>query len=54
MFASGEITQPVILRGIKATKGAKEAIEKAGGKILEYVPEEGGSTDVSDVESGAN
>ena len=68
VFASGEITQPVILRGIKATKGAKEAIEKAGGKILEYVPGEGGSTDGSleyvpledsstggsEVESGAN
>lgn len=31
----GEITKPVSLVGIKVTKGARAAIEKAGGKIEE-------------------
>ena len=31
----GEITKPVSLVGIKVTKGARTAIEKAGGKIEE-------------------
>lgn len=33
VFASGELTKPVILRGIKVTAGAKAAIEAAGGKV---------------------
>lgn len=32
---SGEITSAVTLQGVNATKGAKAAIEKAGGKVLE-------------------
>lgn len=32
---SGEVTKAVTLQGIKATKGAKEAIEAAGGKVEE-------------------
>jgi large subunit ribosomal protein L15 len=35
VFVSGEITKAVTLRGIRATKGAKAAIEAAGGKIEE-------------------
>jgi large subunit ribosomal protein L15 len=35
---SGEITRAVTLKGIGATKGAKEAIEKAGGTV-EALPE---------------
>lgn len=33
IFASGQLTKPVIVRGIKVTAGAKAAIEKAGGKV---------------------
>ena len=33
VILSGEITQPVTVKGLKVTKGAKEAIEKAGGKV---------------------
>jgi len=33
VIASGEITRPVTLKGIKVTKGARAAIEAAGGKI---------------------
>lgn len=33
VIASGEITKAVTLKGIKATKGAKAAIEAAGGKV---------------------
>lgn len=32
---SGEINKPVTLKGVKATKGAKAAIEAAGGKVEE-------------------
>jgi large subunit ribosomal protein L15 len=32
---SGEITRPVTLRGLRVTKGARVAIEAAGGKIEE-------------------
>jgi large subunit ribosomal protein L15 len=32
---SGEITKPVTIRGIGVTKGARAAIEAAGGKIEE-------------------
>lgn len=30
---SGELEKPVTLRGVQATKGARAAIEKAGGKV---------------------
>lgn len=33
VIASGVIEKPVTLRGIRVTKGAREAIEKAGGKV---------------------
>ncbi len=33
VFLSGEITRAVTLKGVKATKGAKAAIEAAGGKV---------------------
>lgn len=33
VFLSGEIARAVTLKGIPASKGAREAIEKAGGKI---------------------
>ena len=33
VVVSGEVTKKVTLRGIGATKGAKVAIEKAGGKV---------------------
>ena len=33
LIASGDIEKAVTLRGIRVTKGAREAIEKAGGKI---------------------
>jgi len=35
VFLSGEITKSVTLKGIAVTKGAKAAIEAAGGKIEE-------------------
>jgi large subunit ribosomal protein L15 len=33
VFNSGEITQAITLRGLAATKGARAAIEAAGGKV---------------------
>jgi large subunit ribosomal protein L15 len=33
LVLSGEVTKAVTLKGIGATKGAREAIEKAGGKL---------------------
>ena len=33
VFASGQITKPVTLEGISATKGAKEAVIAAGGTV---------------------
>ena len=33
VFLSGDITKAVSLQGIAITKGAREAIEKAGGKV---------------------
>ena len=33
VFLSGEVTKAVTLQGIAVTKGAREAIEKAGGKV---------------------
>ena len=35
VFLSGELTKPVTLKGIAVTKGAREAIDKAGGKVEE-------------------
>lgn len=35
VFLSGEIEQAVTVKGLKVTKGAKQAIEEKGGKILE-------------------
>jgi len=35
VFLSGEISKAVTLKGIKASKGAKAAIEAAGGKVEE-------------------
>lgn len=35
VFASGEISKAVKLKGVGVTKGAREAIEKAGGSIEE-------------------
>lgn len=35
VFASGEITTAVKLKGVDVTKGAREAIEKAGGSVEE-------------------
>ena len=35
VFVSGEVTKAVTLKGIGATKGAKAAIEAAGGKVEE-------------------
>jgi len=33
VIASGEVVKPVTLRGVQATKGARAAIEAAGGKV---------------------
>lgn len=33
IFLSGEVTKPVTIKGLAVTKGAREAIEKAGGKV---------------------
>jgi len=35
VIASGELSKAVVLKGIKATKGAKAVIEAAGGKVEE-------------------
>jgi large subunit ribosomal protein L15 len=35
VFLSGELTKSVTVKGLAVTKGAREAIEKAGGKIEE-------------------
>jgi large subunit ribosomal protein L15 len=35
VILSGEISKPVTLKGLKATKGAQAAIEAAGGKVEE-------------------
>ena len=35
VFASGEVTKAVTLKGIGATKGALAAIQAAGGKVEE-------------------
>ncbi len=33
VFLSGELTRAVTVKGLAVTRGAREAIEKAGGKI---------------------
>jgi large subunit ribosomal protein L15 len=33
VIASGTIKRPVVLRGIGVTRGARAAIEQAGGKV---------------------
>jgi large subunit ribosomal protein L15 len=35
VFLSGDVTRAFTLKGLAATKGAREAIEKAGGKVEE-------------------
>ena len=35
MILSGEITRAVTVRGLGVTKGAKAAIEAAGGSVVE-------------------
>lgn len=35
VFASGDVTKAFTIEGLRVSKGAKEAIEKAGGKIVE-------------------
>lgn len=35
VFLSGELTKAVTIKGLAVTKGAREAIEKAGGKVEE-------------------
>jgi len=35
VFLSGELSKPVTVKGIAVTKGAREAIEQAGGKVEE-------------------
>jgi len=35
VFLSGEITKALTVKGLAVTKGAREAIEKAGGKVEE-------------------
>jgi large subunit ribosomal protein L15 len=33
IFLSGDLTRPVTVKGVTVTRGAREAIEKAGGKV---------------------
>jgi large subunit ribosomal protein L15 len=33
VFLSGELSKAITVKGLKVTKGAREAIEKAGGKV---------------------
>lgn len=35
VFLSGDVTKALTLKGLSVTKGAREAIEKAGGKVEE-------------------
>ena len=35
VFASGELSRKVVLKGVRATKGARAAIEAAGGSVEE-------------------
>ncbi len=38
VMLSGEVTRALTLEGIRATRGAREAIEKAGGRVVEAPP----------------
>lgn len=38
VFLSGPVTAPVVVRGVTVTKGARAAIERAGGRVV--LPEE--------------
>ena len=40
IMLSGEIARAVTVTGVAVSKGAREAIEKAGGKVIEAVPVE--------------
>ena len=35
IIASGTVTKPLVLKGLRVTAGAQTAVEKAGGKIEE-------------------
>ena len=39
---SGEVTRKLNVEGIRVSKGAKEAIERAGGSVAEFVEEKPG------------
>ena len=40
VMLSGEVTRKLTVEGIRVSKGAKEAVEKAGGSVFEAVVEE--------------
>ena len=40
VMLSGEVTRKLTVEGIRVSKGAKEAVEKAGGSVVEAVVEE--------------
>ena len=40
VMLSGEVTRKLTVEGIRVSKGAKEAVEKAGGSVVEPVAEE--------------
>ncbi len=40
VMLSGEVTRKLTVEGIRLSKGAKEAVEKAGGSVVEAVVEE--------------
>lgn len=40
VMLSGELTRKLTVEGIRVSKGAKEAVEKAGGSVVEPVAEE--------------
>ena len=39
VMLSGEVTRKLSVEGVRVSKGAKEAIEKAGGSVAEFVEE---------------
>lgn len=39
VMLSGDVTRKLSVEGIRVSKGAKEAIEKAGGSVADYVEE---------------
>ena len=51
VIKSGELTRKVSVRGIGVTKGAKEAIEAAGGKIVD-APKADGEAKAADKKDG--